>query len=171
MSKALLIIDMLNDFILEGAPMQVKNALKIVEPIKREINKSKENGCKVVYVCDNHEENDKEFEIWPPHCVSGTKGAEIYDELKPDPEDIIVKKTRYSGFYNTNLDEVLKKLNVDTLIITGLVTNICVMYTVADAVSRGYNVIVPKDCVIALDDYGHNIGLFQIKNVHKAEVI
>jgi len=171
MNKALIIIDMLNDFILEGAPMQVKDALKIVGPIKREIKKARESGDKIIYVCDNHDKNDKEFEIWPAHCVSGTKGAEIYDELKPEPFDIIVKKTRYSGFYNTNLDEILKKLNIDTLIITGLVTNICVMYTVADAVSRGYKVIVPKDCVIALDDYGHSIGLYQIKNVHKAEVI
>lgn len=171
MSKALVIIDMLNDFILDGAPLQVKGAGKIIEPIKNQIAKAKSEGYPVIYVCDSHDKNDKEFNIWPSHCVRGTFGAEIVNELKPEPEDIIIQKTRYSGFYDTNLDEILTKLGVNTLIITGLLTNICVMYTVADAVSRDYRVIVPKDCVIGLDDYGHEIGLYQIKNVHNAEII
>ena len=171
MKKALLIIDMLNDFILEGAPLQVPNATSIIPNIKREIEKAKKGSYPIIYVCDSHDENDKEFEIWPKHCVKNTEGAKIVKELSPAEGDYIVEKTRYSGFYNTNLDTILKKLNIDTLIITGLVTNICVMYTVADAVSRGYKVIVPKDCVIGLDEDTHKFGLYQIEKIHNAEVI
>jgi nicotinamidase-related amidase len=171
MKKALIIVDMLNDFVLEGAPLQVRGAEKIIPSIKKQIEIAKKENYPVIYVCDNHDANDKEFEIWPKHCVEGTDGAKVVKELAPESEDIIVPKTRYSGFYNTNLDEILKKHGIDTLIVTGLVTNICVLYTVADAVSRNYKVIVPKDCVIGLDDYGHEVGLYQIKNVHNGEII
>jgi len=171
MKKALIIIDMLNDFVLEGAPLQVPNAKSIIPNIKREIDKARKEGYPVIYVCDAHDEDDDEFKIWPHHCVKGTKGAEVVEELKPSDGDIVVEKTRYSGFFNTNLDEILKDLGVEQLIVTGLVTNICVMYTVADAVSRGYKVVVPKDCIIGLDEDGHKFGLMQLEKVHNAEIV
>ncbi len=81
--------------------------------------------------------------MWPPHCIEGTKGAAIVDELKPGYDDYVIKKRAYSGFYNTNLDDTLKKLGVDTLYITGVAMNICVHYTAADARMRGYTVFIP----------------------------
>ncbi|MGA1845714.1 cysteine hydrolase family protein [Deferribacter abyssi] len=171
MKKALLIIDMLNDFILEGAPLQVPNAKKIIPNIKREIEKARKVGYPIIYICDAHDEDDVEFEIWPKHCVKNTKGAMIVDELSPSKDDYIVEKTRYSGFFNTNLENILKDLKIDTIIVTGLVTNICVMYTVADAVSYGYKVLVPKDCIVGLDEKTHEFGMYQLEKVHNVELI
>jgi nicotinamidase/pyrazinamidase len=170
-SKALLIIDMLNDFILEDAPLRVPKIERIIEPIKREIEKARSEGYHVIYLCDSHEENDREFEIFPRHAVKGTEGAKILEELKPEGTDIIVRKKTFSGFYNTNLDEILKKLEVEKIIVTGDVTNICILYTVADAVMRGYKVDVVKDAVAGINARDHKFALEQMKNVLKANII
>src|SRR3972149_4392429 len=100
--KALLIIDMLNDFVLPGSPLEVPDTRKIIPNIQREIAKARQEGNAVIYVCDTHDPNDKEFSKfnWPPHAVIGTQGAKVIDELKPQKGDIIIEKTSYSGFYN-----------------------------------------------------------------------
>ena len=121
MSKeALLIIDMLNDFVFEGAPLEVAETRKIISTIKKEIQKARDAGSKVIYVCDAHDKGDKEFSRfgWPAHAVAGTRGAEVLNDLQPEKDDIIIKKTTYSGFYKTELDETLKKLGVSSLILT-----------------------------------------------------
>lgn len=172
MSKnALLIIDLLNDFLLEGAPLEVSKGKEIVPALKRRIEEARREGIPIIYICDSHHEDDEEFKIWPPHAISETEGAEIIKELKPEEKDYIIKKKRYSGFFETNLDETLKKLGVEELIITGLVTNICVLYTTADAVMRGYKVIVPKDSIAALNEEDSQFALNQMKNILKAKVV
>lgn len=165
--EALLIIDMLNDFVLEGAPLEVPNTRKIIPVIKEEIKKAKKEGNPIIYICDSHEEEDKEFSKfgWPRHAVKGTKGSEIIEELRPGQEDIIIKKNTYSGFYNTKLDETLKSLGVDSLRITGCVTHICVMFTASDAVLRDYKVTVLKDGVAGISEEDHEAALRIMKNV------
>jgi len=168
---ALLIIDMLNDFVLKGAVLEVPAARKIIPILKKRIEESRKKKIPIIYICDSHTEDDKEFEIWPPHAIKGTKGAQVVKELSPEHEDYLIKKTTYSGFYNTKLDDLLKRLNIEELIITGTVTNICVMYTVSDAVLRGYKVKVLKDCVAGLNDEDHQFALRQMKNILKAEIM
>mgnify|MGYP001570023281 FL=1 len=169
--KTLLIIDMLDDFVLPGAPLEVPDTRKIIPNIGREIIKARGAGYPVVYVCDSHAPDDREFQIWPRHCVKGTKGAQVVDELEPEPKDIVVEKTTYSGFFNTRLEEVLRSLGVTDLIITGCVTNICILFTASDAVLRGYNVTVPKDCVAGLNKEDHEFGLRQMEKVLKVNII
>lgn len=165
--EALLIIDMLNDFVCLGAPLEVPNARKIIPAIKREIEEARKNSRQVIYVCDAHEPDDKEFVKfgWPSHAVKGTKGAEIVEELMPDEDDIIINKTTYSGFYNTQLNAVLKKIGINSLRLTGCVTHICIMFTASDAVLRGYNVSVVKDAVAGLKKQDHEAALRIMKNV------
>ncbi|MDD5600353.1 MAG: cysteine hydrolase [Actinomycetota bacterium] len=170
-NKALLIIDMLNDFVLDGAPLKVPKIERIIEPIKKEIEKARNEGYRVIYVCDSHEEDDREFELFPPHAVKGTEGAKIIEDLKPEGADLIVRKSTFSGFFNTDLDEILKKLNVQKLIVTGDVTNICILYTVADAVMRGYRVDVVKDAVAGLNRRDHKFALRQMKDILKVNII
>jgi len=168
MSKeALLIIDMLNDFFLEGAPLEVPETRKVIPAIKREIENARANGNPVIYICDAHEKEDREFSKfgWPAHAVKGTKGAEVVEELKPQKDDIIIEKTTYSGFYNTRLDETLKSLGVDSLRLTGCVTHICVMFTASDAVLRDYKVAVVKDAIAGLSKEDHEAALRIMKNV------
>lgn len=165
--EALLIIDMLNDFVLKGAPLEVPETRKVIPDIKREIEKARAEGNPVIYICDAHGPDDKEFSKfgWPPHAVKGTKGAEVVDELKPAPNDIIIEKTTYSGFYNTKLDEMLKSLGIVCLRLTGCVTHICVMFTASDAVLRDYNVTVVENGVAGLAKEDHDAALRIMKNV------
>lgn len=165
--KALLIIDMLKDFVEEGAPLEVSLARRIVKNIKSQIDEARKQGIPIIYVCDNHKEDDPEFRLWPRHAVKGTKGAEVVGEIKPQKGDVIVYKKTYSGFFETELDDVLKKFGIDEVIITGVVTNICVLYTAADAYMRGYEVNILEDCVAGLNDEDHRFALRQIKEVLK----
>jgi len=174
MSKeALLVIDMLNDFVLEGAPLEVPNTRKIIPFIKEEIKRAKKAGNPVIYICDTHDPDDKEFSKfgWPRHAVKGTKGAEVVEELKPQEDDIIIEKKTYSGFYNTNLDDTLKRLGIDSLRLTGCVTHICVMFTASDAVLRDYRVTVLKDGVAGIADEDHEAALRIMKNVMGVKII
>ena len=169
--KALLIIDMLNDFVGKGAPLEVPNINSIIEPIKKEIEKARVQGFPIIYLCDSHETDDGEFEAFPAHAVKNTEGAKIIEEMKPEGNDIIVLKNTYSGFYKTELEGMLERLSVDWLILAGCVTNICVLYTAADAVMRNYRVDVVKDAVIGLNQEDHQFGLDQMKNVLKVNII
>ncbi len=172
MKEAILVIDMLNDFVKEGAPLEVPDTRKIIPFIKEKLENARKNGIPVIYVCDAHEPDDPEFRRfgWPPHAVKGTKGAEIVDELKPEEGDTVVEKKTYSGFYNTNLDEVLKSLGVDTLKLTGCVTHICILFTASDASLRGYNVVILKDGIAGLSVEDHEAGLRIMKNVIGAKI-
>ena len=173
MSKeALVIIDMLNDFVLPGAPLEVLRTREVMPAIKKEIKEARAAGKPVLYVCDSHKTDDKEFRKfgWPPHAVKGTKGAEIVDELKPTGDDIVIEKTTYSGFYNTELDGTLKKLGVDSLRLTGCVTHICVMFTASDAVLRDYKVTVVGDGVAGLAPEDHDAALRIMEQVLGAKI-
>ena len=100
MSKqALLIIDMLNDFVLRGAPLEVPDAQGIIPSIRDQINMARENTRAVIYICDYHEQNDPEFVRmgWPPHALAGSKGAQVIDSLEPSPWDTVITKKSYSG--------------------------------------------------------------------------
>lgn len=171
--EALLVIDMLNDFVRKGAPLEVPDTRKVIPNIKREITRAREAGSPVIYVCDAHEPDDIEFSRmgWPPHAVRGTRGAGVVDELKPGPNDPVIQKTTYSGFYRSDLDGVLKGLGVTDLRLTGCVTHICVMFTAADASLRGYKVTVVEDGVAGLAPEDHEAALRIMKNVMGVKIV
>jgi nicotinamidase-related amidase len=166
--KALLIVDMQRDFIDDGAPLHVPDAKNIIESIAGEIRYAREKKRPIIYVCDRHAPDDPEFEYWPPHSVRGTPGAEIIDTLAPQPGDHIVEKAAYSGFFKTNLESLLDELEIDEVLICGVLTNICVLYTAMDALQRGIRVIVPEPCVAGVDPDDHKFALRQITEVLKA---
>jgi nicotinamidase-related amidase len=165
--EALLVIDMLNDFILPGAPLEVPDARRAVPAVRREIERARAEGRPVVFVCDAHDPGDPEFARfgWPPHAVAGTRGAEVVDDLKPEARDTIVAKRSYSGFHDTDLTRVLEGLGVRRLRLTGCVTHICVLFTASDAVLRGYAVTVVEDAVAGLDPEDHRAALRIMKTV------
>jgi nicotinamidase/pyrazinamidase len=169
--KALLIIDMLNDFVCEGAPLKIPNIEKIIGPVKREKEKAAGEGYTVIYLCDSHDKNDREFNMFPPHAVKNTEGSKIIEELKPQGTDIIVRKSTFSAFFGTDLDNVLKRLGVSKLVFTGVATSICVLYTVVDSVMREYKVDVVKDAVAGMNPEDHRFALKQMKEVLKVNII
>ena len=172
-NAALLIIDMLNDFVLQGAPLEVPDARDSIASIQDKIDNAREKAIPVIYICDSHEKNDPEFVRmgWPPHARAGSKGAQVIDDLKPWFHDRIIYKKSYSAFFETDLHPVLKEGKITELLVTGCVTNICVLYTVADAVQRGFKVTVFKDCVAALNQEDHEFALRQMQVVLGAEII
>ncbi len=165
--EALLVCDMLNDFVLPGASLEVPDARIMIPVIRTEIDKAHAVGNPVVYVCDAHEPDDKEFRKfgWPAHAVKGTQGAAVIKELTPTEEDTIIYKKTYSGFYGTILDATLRRLDVDSIRITGLMTHISVLFTTQEAVLRDYGVIVIENGVAGLAREDHEAALRIMKNV------
>lgn len=169
--RALLVIDMLNDFIREGAPLRVPGGEKIVKNIQRKLREARRKGIPIIYLCDQHPRRDPEFRVWPPHAVKGTEGAEVVKELKPQEGDWVIPKTTYSGFFGTKLQKTLRGLKVTELIITGVCTEICVLYTAADAYMHGFQVEVPEGCVAGLTEKDHRFALRQIREILKPKQI
>jgi nicotinamidase/pyrazinamidase len=171
--EALLIIDMLNDFVLPGSPLEVPDTRRAVPAIKREIERARREGNPVVYVCDAHAPDDREFSRygWPPHAVKGTWGAQVIDELKPADGDFIVEKTSYSSFARTRLEEVLKDTKADSIRLTGCVTHICILFAAYDAVLRDFPVAVVEDGVAGLAKEDHDAALRIMKNVLGVNII
>ncbi|MFQ6002086.1 MAG: cysteine hydrolase family protein, partial [Anaerolineae bacterium] len=113
---------------------------------------------------------DKEFEIFPPHCVEGTEEAEIIPELDSYPGQRLPKR-RYSAFYDTDLDERLAALKAEKLIVCGVCTDICVLHTVADARNRDYPVEIYTDCVASFDQEAHRFALKHMENILGAKLV
>ncbi|MCK4783085.1 MAG: cysteine hydrolase [Desulfobacteraceae bacterium] len=171
-STAILVVDMLNDFLKPGGKMVLDTGKVIIEPSSRLIERARNNRIPIVYVNDSHRpglRQDREFKKRAEHCIEGTWGAEVIRELKPQEGDFVVKKRRFSGFYETDLDLTLKDLEIDTVVIIGVVTNICVRSTIHDAFFRGYKVIIPRDCVMATGEREQESSLYDIET-HFGEV-
>ena len=165
-STAILVVDMLNDFLKPGGKMVLEGGGLLVPPMRRLLNRARKVGMPVVYVNDCHRpglKEDREFKKRSEHCIEGTWGAQVIEELKPKKKDFVVLKHRFSGFYDTDLDLTLKDLCIDTVIVMGVVTNICVRSTIHDAFFRGYRVIVPRDCVMATGEREQESSLYDIE--------
>ena len=165
MPDAVIVVDMLRGFFEEGYPLYIgEKACGIIRHIRRLLERELAQGSKVFFIGDQHDPDDLEFKIYPPHCVAGSVESEVIPELADYPGEIIAKK-RYSGFYNTRLDERQKQLQPDKLIVCGVATNICVLYTVVDARNRDYDVEVPTDCVASLNEAAHGFALEHMAKV------
>ena len=171
MANAVLVVDMLRGFLEEGYPLYIgEKCRSIIPDIRSLLDRERTEGATIYFICDNHAPDDLEFKMFPPHCIAGTAEAEVIPELSSYPGEIIPKK-RYSGFYGTNLEEKLEKLKPDKLIICGVLTNICVMHTTADARNRDYNVEIPVDCVAAPDEAAHRFALEHMDKVLGARLV
>ena len=167
---AILVIDMQNDFILKGAPIEAYGGRDIIPNIKRVLEFMREQGVPVIYTRETHrpERIDYGLELEreePEHCLEGTPGVEIIEELTPQPGDLIVKKPRYSAFYATDLEIILRGLDKKTIILTGVGTNVCVHATALDAQQRGFRVVALSDCVAGAEPELHKAFLRNIEYV------
>jgi nicotinamidase-related amidase len=172
-NEAVLIIDMLNDFV--TGELKCERAKHIIPNLKRLIQDAHTYDVPVIYINDAHHPQD--FEVvkkWGKHAINGTKGAEVIPELEPIKKDYIIDKTTYSGFYETGLDPLLRSLyngeGVRTVILGGLHTNICIRHTAADAFFRGYKIIIATDGVEALTQEDHEQGLNYLVEVYDAKI-
>jgi len=170
---ALLIIDMQKDFCLPGAPFEVTGAMSVVPQIKKAIDACRNHGLPVVHVIRHYRADGSDVEITRYRgfvesgggCIRGTVGAEVVDELKPQKGDYIVVKQRWSAFFQTELDNLLQRLNVDQIVVTGVQTPNCIRGTVWDANSLDYEVIVLTDGTGAKTKEVHQANLFDMQNI------
>ncbi len=144
---------------------------RIIPVVASEISRARSSGEPVVYLTDNHLEDDAEFKMFPPHAIAGTKGAEIIPSLAPAAADTVIPKRRYSGFFGTDLDITLRERGVKTLRLVGDCTNICVLYTAADARNLGYDVEVVRDGVTSFDEEAHRDALRELEKTLGAKIV
>ena len=171
MANAVIVVDMLRGFLEEGGPLYCgARARGIIPNVQRLLERESTWGSKIFYLCDHHAPDDAEFKMFPPHCIAGTAEAEVIPELAAYPGEVI-PKTRFSGFYATALEEKLKALRPDKLIVCGVCTDICVLHTVANARNRDYEVEVPVDCVASFDEGGHRFALEHMEQRLGAKVV
>lgn len=159
---AVLVVDMLNDFFKEGGEMVLAGGDVLYEPIETLTRTARQLKMPVFWLNQSLAPDDTLFQKRVVHCLKGSWGAEIVDDLTVADEDIIVPKRRYSGFFQTDLDLHLRERNIQQVVVTGVVTNICVRSTVNDAFFLGYNVFVPTDCVMATSDQLQESHLYDI---------
>jgi nicotinamidase-related amidase len=161
---AVVVIDMLNDFVEPEGALTCKNAKGIVPKIAEVLDFARSVGIQVVYVQEAHRAKDADFRVRPVHAVKGTWGSQFVPELTPreDLGDYVVQKRRHSGFSYTDLDLFLREEKIDTVVLTGVWTNVCVRSTASDAMYLGYNVICLSDATTSQDEAMHEAGLRDI---------
>jgi nicotinamidase-related amidase len=169
--SAVIVVDMQNDFVKPEGKLYVPTAQATVEPIKKLLERARASKVKIFYTQDTHYDWDPEYEIWGEHVKYGTWGWQIIDELKPEPGDIVVQKTRYDGFYGTPLDDLLRVNGIKYTIIVGTVANICVLHTAGSAALRWYKVVVPIDGISALTNFDLHAALRQIDFLYKGIIV
>ena len=167
MANVVLVVDMLKGFLEPGHNLYCGDASRDIIPnVAGLLEREREAGSTILFVCDNHEPDDLEFRMFPVHCVKGTEETEVIPELREFVgRDNVVPKNRYSGFFNTPLDGQLRDLGPEKVIVCGVCTDICVLHTAADARNRDYSVEVPTDCVASFDADAHRWALEHMEKI------
>ncbi|WP_187118403.1 cysteine hydrolase family protein [Massilibacterium senegalense] len=177
MKEALLIVDMSNDFVADDGSLTVgKAAQQIVPEIIRLANEFIENGQVVAICMDAHEENDEHFTLWPPHNIKGTKGQQLYGDLydwyeqhKPLDQVLYIPKAEYDAFFNTSLEEELKRRHVTKVHIAGVCTDICDFLTAYGAYARGFQTVAYKRATATFTNH-HDTFLQKMNAIFKTEI-
>ena len=159
---AILVIDMLNDFIGEKASLRCPGGETIIPDLQRLfkwVRGRKDDNVQLVYIQESHRENDADFRVRPIHAVRGTWGSKIISELHPEKGEYVVPKRRHSGFQYTDLELYLREEDIDTVVVTGVWTNVCVRSTATDALARAFKVITLSDGCASKTEEMHEYGL------------
>jgi len=168
---ALLLIDVINDLDFDQADGLLAQALPMARKIATLKREAAQLQIPTVYVNDNFGQWKSDFRHTVEHCCAdNSRGREISRALRPEASDYFVLKPKHSGFYATTLDVLLEYLKVDTLIITGIAANICVLFTANDAYMRDYRLVVPSDCVASNSAEETENSLRQMKTDLKADI-
>jgi nicotinamidase-related amidase len=162
---AVLVIDMVRDFVdLEHGKVANPNSAALVPVVDTFIKQAREQDALIIWVIDSHRADKPDWELLNVrnHCTAGTLGSEIASPLTPADEDYLIAKRRYSAFVGTDLDLILRDNNIDTLILIGTKTNVCIRATAQDAFSQNYYVVVPRECVATDKEHLHVANLEDI---------
>ncbi|WP_165249097.1 cysteine hydrolase family protein [Paludisphaera soli] len=168
---ALLLIDVVNGFDFPDADKLLAQALPIAGPLAKLAARARAAGVPVIYVNDNFGRWRSDFSTLVQHCLEpDAPGREFVARLTPEESDYIVIKPKHSGFFSTTLGTLLEYLGTKTLILAGVTTDICVLFTANDAYMRDYGLIIPEDCTAAVEGGDSRNALKLMERVLKADV-
>jgi nicotinamidase-related amidase len=171
-SVVLLLIDVINDLDFPEGRQLFAHAQPMARSISRLVDRARQAEVPVIYVNDNFGRWRSDFKTQVEHCLEeGCLGRPIAEMLRPRPDDYFILKPKHSGFFCTTLDLLLRHLQARTLILTGIATDICVLFTANDAYLHGYEIVVPRDCVAANTLEKSEAALDQIRSILKARVV
>jgi ureidoacrylate peracid hydrolase len=177
---ALIIVDMENDCVAEGAPLRATMAPAVIPPLQRALAHARRTGMRVIFTTHAHRRDGCDMGVFgaskPPivermALVDGEQGIEIYDALKPLPHQVVLKKRRFSAFYGTDLDIILRSSGMEAVIITGVTTENCCHATARDALFHNYGVIFLSDATGTFDYRDMGYGAMSAAEVHRASLI
>lgn len=168
---ALLLIDVITDFEFPRGEDLYRCSAPIAPRIRELKQRARSAGVPVVYVNDNFGRWRSNTNQLLDACLkNGVRGRPFVQQLAPDEQDYFVLKPKHSGFYQTPLELLLKHLGTETLILTGLSTNSCILFTANDAYMRDLKLVIPPDCVAACTLNEHESALEEMKTMMKADL-
>jgi ureidoacrylate peracid hydrolase len=177
---AMIVVDMQNDFIAPGAPMETPAGQKLLPTLQRALAFCREVGIRVIYTTHAHRRDGCDMglfdDLWPPIAtraglVDGEPGIEIYPDVAPKGDEVVIRKHRYSGFYGTDLEIILRGLGIETVVITGVTTENCCHATARDAMFRDYKVVFLSDATGTFDYPDVGQGAMSADEVHRATLV
>ncbi len=166
---ALLLIDVINDFDFPEADELLKYARKMAPNLLRLKRRAQEASIPVIYVNDNFGRWKSDFRHTVNHCAQHGRGRDVVKLLRPEKSDYFVLKPKHSGFFSTTLETLLRYLETQTLILTGIAGNFCVLFTANDAYMRDFNLFVPSDCTVSNTKKENQSALGLMKKFLKAD--
>jgi len=170
---ALIIVDMQNDFVLKDAPQCINGALKIIPNLQKVLQTFRDDKSPVFHIYREYREDGSDIEATRLHdflagekyCVPNTHGCDIIDEIYPVNGEYRIVKNRFSGFMNTELDFILKRLHVTEIVVCGIQYPNCIRATIYDGVALGYDVTLVTDATGAKSDEIANANIYDIQNI------
>ena len=170
--NAFIIIDLLNDFMKPQGALYIGDHVQpLIQFCKELIIQKRKQHYTIIYSCDTHWEDDEEFLLFPPHAIQGSWGQKIIEEVTPQKGDFIIPKRRFSAFFGTELDLLLREKKIERVEIVGVLTNICVLYTAAWAKMLHYQVAVYRQGVTSNNLQAHEFALKEMKNTLGVEIL
>jgi len=155
---AVIVVDMLRDNIEVPPPVGIgEEGRRIVPNIKRLLEFARGKGLLIVFANDSFLPEDFIFQgtRMKPHCLAGTEGAQVISELEPQDSDLVLPKRRFSAFWGTGLEKLLRERGVNTITVTGVSTPFCVLTTALDGICHDFRVIILEDCCAAYRREAH----------------
>lgn len=176
---AMIVVDMENDFVAEGAPLETPGAREMVPKLVEALGFCRDAGVKVIYTAHAHRRDGSDLGLFSVNPVIArgealaeeTPGVDIYPEVAPQPGEHVIKKHRFSGFFATDLDMILRGWQVDTVIIAGATTENCCHATARDALFRDYKVVFLSDATATFDYPDRGYGAMSAAEVHRAVLV
>jgi len=159
-NSAIIVIDMINEYLEPSGKLFCKEGLLIIPTLRNLLNYSRDINIKIIYVNTLlTSPNLPLAKKWGLHATEISTEAKVISELKPMSTDYIVYKFTYDGFYNTELENLLRSLEISNIFITGIHTHVCVLFTAVGGFHRGFNVYVLEDCITTSNKFNHESRL------------